>query len=333
MFRSLFSLVLLFLQLSALAAPARFIVMGKNSFDPIGLDVQAQILRQLPADLRVLYFYDAHDEEVITAFRAFLPTGPDAPKIKFFPVATGLIWTRDATPEIVQRKNGEWKLVSFAEKTETWNAPFSEVVTPLIEQELGLKAEKSFLHLQGGNILIDDERTLFATDLVFDDNPRYTRDQIIAELKRALEVKRVVVLPKLPGELTGHIDTFVFYGGGKKAIVARSEYPEQQEVLEKVAQVFRKEGYSVDRLRITQSEEETATQSYTNALKLEDRIFVPSYGHLRNDAAAVRVFKKLGLPVLPVNCAELSAYGGEIHCITKEYPSCVETFSPPGVVH
>jgi agmatine deiminase len=321
-----FAIFSLFLQQSAFADPTRYLLMGKNSFSSVGMDAQREILRNLPHDVRVFYFYADFEQEQIDAFQSSLPAGPNAARIQFYPLRMGVLWTRDCTPELVRTRAGGWKLVSF--RDDSLGEAFNHQVAEIVARELQVPLETSPLELQGGNILIDDQRELFTTDLVLEENPGLTRREVIAELKRALEVDQVRILPMLPGEMTGHIDTFVFYGGGKRAIVAKSERPEQRENLNRVADVFRQDGYQVDRLMISPSQNANATRSYTNSLRVNDRVFIPSYGHLRNDAAAVKVFSKLGLSVVPVNCQLLADEGGEVHCITKEYPDCGKVFLP-----
>ena len=66
----------------------------------------------------------------------------------------------------------------------------------------------SNLVLDGGNVVRWHE-TAIITDKVFEENPKLSEPQVRRELERLLEVERLVVIPREPGDVVGHADGVV----------------------------------------------------------------------------------------------------------------------------
>jgi agmatine deiminase len=70
--------------------------------------------------------------------------------------------------------------------------------------------------------------------------------------------------------------------------------------------------------------------SYTNALTVNQRVLVPTYGLPERDAAALAVYRQV-MPdheIIGVNARIAANAGGTIHCLTMQIPAALELSDP-----
>jgi agmatine/peptidylarginine deiminase len=173
------------------------------------------------------------------------------------------------------------------------------------------------------------------TEKIFDENPRWSRSRLLAELERLLEVDRVIVIPIEPGDVTGHADGVVSFADRATVVV---------NVYRRVDGDFRR--VLVRRLRaadlnvvempycpLSGSSEglPSAVGNYVNFLQINRLLVVPRYG-LPQDDEARKVLGEVshGSRVDALNCRAVANYGGALNCITSSLKNSIpsmEAFS------
>lgn len=116
--------------------------------------------------------------------------------------------------------------------------------------------------------------------------------------------KTLTRLPHTKG--IGHIDESVKFVDDNTLIVDDQDY----------ADTLAAKGFKVIKMVRPSNSYET----YVNALVVNGTAFLPVFNQ-KTDIAAIEVYEKLGLKVVPLNSIRLSNDGlGSIHCITMSYP-------------
>ncbi len=242
-------------------------------------------------------------------------------------------WTRDFFPEFVRGADGKVRLVEFEYDYEK-----SDLAAGRVAKQLKLPVEKVKLSLEGGNLLVDQGR-LFVSDKVLERNPGQSREQIVEQLKKGLGVSEVVILPRMPGEMTGHVDLFAKVVGPKTMMVTQSDNPTTEKTLSQTAKVFEKLGYKVVRAKMALEEPGRVAFSYTNTVIVNGVALIPSYGAdmpdhptrkkvLQRDEAAKKAYEALGFKVAQIPSFQLSQKGGSIHCMLHQVPPGVSLPKP-----
>ncbi|MCC6138813.1 MAG: agmatine deiminase family protein, partial [Bdellovibrionaceae bacterium] len=116
--------------------------------------------------------------------------------------------------------------------------------------------------------------------------------------------KTLVRLPHTKG--IGHIDESVKFVDDNTLLVDDQDY----------ADTLAAKGFKVIKMVRPSNDYET----YVNALVVNGTAFLPVFNQ-KSDVAAIEIYEKLGLKVVPLNSISLSNDGlGSIHCITMSYP-------------
>lgn len=186
--------------------------------------------------------------------------------------------------------------------------------------------------LDGGAIEIYDKKGI-VSDRVFQDNKSLPETKIYDEIKRVLELERLIVIPQHPYDFTGHVDGLVRFIDENSVVV--NDLDEELKCAENSKIPFRikrigkwvadfKSALEIAGLKwieLPTSYSENGSDSsgegiYINFLLLEDLIIMPGYGKPEDKMAADRLFDLYGKKVKTVNAKELSQMGGMINCVT-----------------
>jgi agmatine deiminase len=195
-------------------------------------EVQMAMIRALVRHVTVdLVIQDADDAARVK--RLFVERNVPLERVRFHPVPHTDIWFRDMGPLFVSDRKGALKVVDL--KFNLWgtadlqdmSARVDEAVDRLVASRLKLPTVPSAMILEGGALEFNGQGTVLTTEaVVFDRNPKMTRDEAEAELKRLFNIRKVVWIKKglaeddhplrgvLPGTLftlgtNGHVDEFV----------------------------------------------------------------------------------------------------------------------------
>lgn len=244
----------------------------------------------------------------------------DANKIKydFLPGAKD-IWSRDFMP--VQRKDGTY--ISFRYE------PSYLKDQPQLQTDFHRDISGWFsifdspddviysdINLDGGNVVLSPSRNkAVISDRVFSENPGYAEGALIRALEELLTT-HVIVIPSLPSDMTGHADGMVRFVDDNTVIGNDTSYKNGLE--QRVKAVLEREGLRVLDFPYYDAPGESAAGCYLNFLKTERYIFLPIFGHKKDQEAiqaAERIFSK---EIVPLRIDEIAARGGGLNCVSWE---------------
>ena len=142
-------------------------------------------------------------------------------------------WLRDNGPTFLVHDAGDvagvnWQFNAWGGKYAPWD--LDDHVAPQILKSFGLKRFDAPLVMEGGSLHVDGEGTLLTTEeclLNPNRNPELTKDQIEAELKKFLNVRKVVWLKNgLDGDETdGHVDNIACFAAPGKILMQVCDDP------------------------------------------------------------------------------------------------------------
>ena len=225
------------------------------------------------------------------------------------------IWLRDFMP--VKTKSG--KYVSFRyEPSYLVNAPqlrtdFKTDIAPNFELE---NLVYSDINSDGGNVVLSPSKeTAVISDRIFTENFKYSSAELVQKLENLLE-SRVIIIPSLRSDMTGHADGMVRFIDENTALGNASRSLFGLEAHIKTA--LRNHGIEVIDFPYFDTSGDSAVGCYLNFLETEQAILLPVFG-VKTDkeslAAARSVFDK---ETIPLNINEIAADGGLLNCISWE---------------
>ncbi|TQW00184.1 hypothetical protein V2A60_001292 [Cordyceps javanica] len=282
-------------------------------------------------------------------------------KINVCTVSTGCpdIWMRDMAPTFTVSNNGR-KLHGVDFNFNGWGGrESSESCLKLgksLLSELGISRITSSIVAEGGAIEVDGQGTLIASEssIINDNrNPGKTREDIEAELSRALGIRKFIWVPgrKKLDSTDFHIDAFarfvrpgvVLCSKPRDALVgqskAQSEWIEaHREARQILATATDARGRTLEIVDVLEPRIEDAGEvldvpaeefadyrpvfSYVNFLLVDGGVILSQFGDAEADAAALETVRR-AFPereVVPVNAYSLGMFGGGIHCVSQEVP-------------
>lgn len=225
------------------------------------------------------------------------------------------IWLRDFMP--VKTKSG--KYVSFRyEPSYLADAPqlrtdFKTDIAPNFELE---NLVYSDINSDGGNVVLSPSKeTAIISDRIFMENFKYSSAELVQKLENLLE-SRVIIIPSLRSDMTGHADGMVRFIDENTALGNASRSLFGLEAHIKTA--LRNHGIEVIDFPYFDTSGDSAVGCYLNFLETEQSILLPVFG-VKTDkealAAARSVFDK---EIIPLNINEIAADGGLLNCISWE---------------
>jgi agmatine deiminase len=193
--------------------------------------------------------------------------------------------------------------------------------------------------LEGGAFEIDGNGTFLATKSAIlnnNRNPNMTQAQAEAILSQNLGVSNFIWLTGVPNaDLTDmHIDGFARFGNTNTIVtmsITDLQYWEvPQTDITKLFSAKNKQGiaYNFVKLPLTKNNVITAygknlgyKGSYVNFYTGNNSVLVPIYND-PNDAVAIQILKQLypTKTVVGIDCRNLYANGGMVHCVTQQQP-------------
>lgn len=254
-------------------------------------------------------------------------------------------WLRDNGPTFLIKDTGElagvnWQFNAWGGKYTPWN--LDDLVAPQILNSVGVERFDAPLVMEGGSLHVDGEGTLLTTEQCLlnpNRNPELTKEQIEAELKKFLNVHKIVWLKKgLDGDETdGHIDNIACFVAPGKILIQVCDDPEDEnyEITQENLKLLGAEtdalGRKFEIIPIQQPPKlcnaETGnryTLSYLNFYFVNGGIILPVFGGeaTETDGLAVQMLGKL-FPerrIRTVNGMAIIREGGNVHCTTQQMP-------------
>lgn len=225
------------------------------------------------------------------------------------------IWLRDFMP--VKTKSG--KYVSFRyEPSYLADAPqlrtdFKTDIAPNFELE---NLVYSDINSDGGNVVLSPSKeTAVISDRIFTENFKYSSAELVQKLENLLE-SRVIIIPSLRSDMTGHADGMVRFIDENTALGNASRSLFGLEAHIKTA--LRNHGIEVIDFPYFDTSGDSAVGCYLNFLETEQALLLPVFG-VKTDNEALTVARSVfDKKIIPLNINEIAADGGLLNCISWE---------------
>ena len=322
-------------------APARGVLYQYgNSWNSVVTALVASLTAGTTYD-EIAYVVVANQTTANSATSAFIAAGANMSKVVFIIAPNNSVWIRDYGPHFI------WQNGTLAAVDSHYypDRPADNFVPTLFgEDSLGIPTYHQGLYYSGGNFQAGPNRSGFCTALVNLDNPTSGghSEPLIRELHDTFQgIDTLHILPQLPFSVdgTGHIDMWMYLvddntviisefiaGSNATAIsVTNNAVPYMQAL---GFEVIRPQAWNVGATHYT----------YTNAFRVNNRIFVPCYGtqlapggnssYNTRDADALAKWQQAagpGVQIVPIQCSSIIGASGAIHCIVKQVPRYTDT--------
>lgn len=260
--------------------------------------------------------------------RGFLErNGVDTTLVTFFEFRNDAFWTRDFGPVPVAKSNREPAFVDhqyYPDRTR------DDAVPTLMSRYFQVDVYRPNLATEGGNFMTNGDGLCVATEWLWQGNPGLTEREVDQIKRDYYGCDDLVVLERLEGEGTGHVDMFAKFISEDTVIVG--DYVDGSEslnaaILDRNAQRLSNtrlaDGTS---LRVVRMPMPRATypvyRSYTNSLIVNDTVIVPTYAADRRfESEALSIYRSQmpGYRVVAVPSDEVIELGGAVHCVTMGF--------------
>lgn len=225
------------------------------------------------------------------------------------------IWLRDFMP--IKTKSGRY--VSFRyepgylDDYPELRTDFRKEIAPQLQLESLVYSD---INLDGGNVVFSPScETAVISDRIFMENWHYSSAELMQELERLLQA-RVVIIPSLRSDMTGHADGMVRFVDENTAVGNASRSLFGLEAHIKTA--LRNHGIEVYDFPYFNSKGGSAAGCYLNFLEIEQAVFLPIFGADTDDEAISTAKSIFNKAVIPVNINEIAKDGGLLNCISWE---------------
>lgn len=225
------------------------------------------------------------------------------------------IWARDYMP--VKTKSGKYVSFryepSYLDGSPELRTDFRRDIAPNFNFK---KLVYSDINLDGGNAVFSPSKeTVVISDRVFSENLKYSSTELVQELEKLLEA-RVIIIPSLRYDMTGHADGMVRFVNESTAVgnATRSLFGLEAHIK---AVLLRHEIGVVD-FPYFDSKGDSAVGCYLNFLETEQAIFLPIFDVEADSLALAKAKSIFEKPIIPVNINEIAVKGGLLNCISWE---------------
>ena len=204
---------------------------------------------------------------------------------------------------------------------------------------LWLNPFMSDIYLDGGNV-VQDDKTVFMTDIAFKNNKGMTNGDVTQFLKDQFH-KNLIFLPVEPGDDLGHTDGIVRFIDEKTVFINDYRNLISQTWLEyamKLERILSENGFTFIRLPWAYGQCPQLSEAkfrkmypyaddynpgygyYINYFQTETHLFMPTFELADMDWECNYVLHKYfpDHQIIPVDCSHLSMLGGLLNCVTWE---------------
>jgi len=335
-------------------SPTSGLIASPPEYDPVRGVIFCYYSSQWPTVVRDLVVSltqdDQYDEiayvvvsstsQMNSAISMFTAGGANMSKVEFMIEPVNALWIRDYGPHFIWQDGA----LGIVDSHYYSSRPLDNFIPTLLgDDQFIMPTYDIGLYYSGGNFQPGPDRTGFLTSLINLDNPvsQGFSEELIGELFQTYQgVDTLHVMPQLPWSVdgTGHIDMWMYLIDEDTVIISEfkpGSDPTAIEITNNAVPYMEALGFEVYR---TPAWNVGSTHyTYTNAFRVNDRIFIPTYGqnpsYLDEDAEASANFTAaagLGVTIVPINCYGIIPAAGAIHCIVMQVPRYTE---PEPAVH
>jgi agmatine deiminase len=266
--------------------------------------------------------------------------------VEFLTIPHNDAWCRDNGPTFLWNedkvlKGVNWKFNAWGEKYKPYDLD-NEVASKVLGN-FNVPGIDAPIVLEGGSIHVDGEGTLLTTEqclLNKNRNPHLTREQIEDEVKKQIDVSKVIWLKQglFGDETDGHIDNVACFAKPGVILIQTcydKEDPNYEITIENLQILNASTDAKGRELQIIEIpgppvrnyNGERLTLSYLNFYFVNGGIILPVFGGdaTDTDQKAIKILEDLypDREIVPVDGMPLIKEGGNVHCITQQMPAGV----------
>ena len=286
-------------------------------FDGYDFGIPATMIDDMSDDI-IIYVLCAESEQT-DASDYMTAAGINMANVQFILYTTDSIWTRDYGP-ISIFSDGSY---GFVDHVYNRPRPQDDLASYTVGTELGVPVYGTDLIASGGNFMSDGHGIAFSTDLIIDENPTLTYEDICQVMNDYLGITQYNVLPDISTEGIHHIDCWAKLLN-EETILVKEVWPDHDDYASIEANVAALRAltncygrpYNIVRVYCGKIVQNTAA-GYTNSIIINDKVYVPLYDK-DEDAAALASYAAAmpGYEVLGFSGAFIS--DDAIHCRVLE---------------
>lgn len=259
-------------------------------------------------------------------------------RVRFLHLPTDDVWVRDYGAVVGEDERGELAVVHAHYVTQPRYPQRRDAASAARwSAHKKLPARLLDLRTEGGNLWSDGEGTLIMSEQVFRSNPHLERAEIERRLHEVFAFNKLLILPRLRMEETGHIDLVLKLANANTVLMSKplnqglgawlndKQLRSARHLLEDTTNA-RGEHYTIYELPALSMYFNWGVypiwRTYTNSLTVNGRVLVPIYG-VNEDEEALDIYRR-AMPeheVIGIDCKIGINGGGAVHCLTKEIPA------------
>lgn len=269
--------------------------------------------------------------------------GADPARVEFYDHPTNDAWCRDHGPIFVRRpRTGEVAVTDWIYNA--WGGKYppydrDDRIPRRVARALGRRRFAGGMVLEGGSIDGNGRGLILTTEACLlnpNRNPRLTRAGIERRLRDGLGARAVLWLGDgiLGDDTDGHVDDLARFFRADGIVTAVERNPRDgnhralRENLERLRALRTPEGrrFALAELPMPAPcfhRGRRLPASYANFLILNGAVLLPTFRQPRRDAAAADVLAGCfpGREIVPIDCLDLVAGLGTLHCISQQQPA------------
>ena len=254
-------------------------------------------------------------------------------RVRFIAVPANDVWVRDYGPLVGFQADGtRAALDAIYDPLPAYPSADDDIVPRRYSALLDIPIRPLELHLEGGNFWSDGQGTVFVTEGLFQRNPDLSRDEVQRRLREAIQFERLLVLPPLWSEETGHVDMVVKLADARTILLNPAPLPANRGRIETARRLLaRATNAAGERYRVLDLPALSpylnwgvfpVWRSYSNSLTVNGRVLVPIF-RVPSDSRALAVYQN-AMPdydIIPIDCSRAANGGGAVHCLTRDVPN------------
>ena len=246
--------------------------------------------------------------------------GADMSQVDFITYSANTVWIRDYGPRFI-REDDQRAIVDHVYNRPR---PLDDAFPDYLAILWGEPSYDLPLVHGGGNFHLFADGEAFMSDLILDENPALTAQDVI-DYYDSYENLSLTIMPGFPSwfDSTRHIDMWMLPVGDREVIIGQYEPSDgaPYAITEDAVTELQSRGYTVHR---TPGWNAGGTHyTYTNAVVFNELVFVPEFSnYATQNAQALAVFEA-AFPdhqVIPVDCSDIIHSAGAIHCVVMHVP-------------
>ncbi len=296
-------------------------------------ELYVDIIRATSSEAPVTVLY-SDSKHAVTLRDRLVAEGIDTANVTFDQTTFDSVWVRDWGPQVVTTLDGGQRVIDtryYPGRGEDDSFPTR------LALERGLRSSRPALVTEGGNLLSDGAGSCIISSTVRTrSGTSFTRLEQLYLASYGCE--RLIELPALDGEATGHVDIYATITGPREAIVGKYTHTQDRTnwlVLEGAASDLEEAGFKVRRVPMPDNDGRQRFRTYTNAVAVNGVVLVPTYpGVDSGQAAALAVFAEAypDRSIVAINATSAIESQGAIHCLTATIAARAEpVVVAPGV--